>query len=139
VILQIIITKLTKLENKVELPKCFEKTTLDYWIKFWGIHGMIYLQMLVMKKLLPVLRPVTLLGIGLIMAVLSAAVGTISPDMGGNNLSTAAHYLQTTSATPTVTGDTSRVGSTDGIVLMGIVIVLIIVIPILFRQKTWSK
>ena len=100
---------------------------------------MIYLQMLVMKKLFPVLRPVALLGIGLIMAVLSAAVGKVSPGMGENNLLAAAQYLQIKSPTPTVTGDTSRIGSTDGIVLMGIVIVLIIVIPILLRRKTWGK
>jgi hypothetical protein len=95
--------------------------------------------MLVMKKLLPILRPVALLGIGLIMAVLSAAVGTISPYMGGNNMLAAAQYLQTASPTPTVTGDISRVGSTDGIVMMGIVIVLIVIMPIWLRRKTWAK
>jgi hypothetical protein len=95
--------------------------------------------MFVMKKLLPVLRPVALLGIGLIMAVLSAAVGTVSPGMGGNDLLAAAHYLQKASPTPTVTGDVSRIGSTDGIVLMGIVIVLIIIMPIWLRRKTWAK
>ena len=95
--------------------------------------------MLVMKKLLPVLRPVALLGIGLIMAVLSAAVGTISPKMGGNNLSAAAQFLQTASPTPTVTENASRIGSTDGIVLMGILIVLIVIMPILLRRKNWAK
>jgi hypothetical protein len=95
--------------------------------------------MFVMKKLLPVLRPVALLGIGLIMAVLSAAVGTVSPGMGGDNLLAAAQYLQKPSPTPTVTGDVSRIGSTDGIVLMGIVIVLIIIMPIWLRRKTWAK
>jgi hypothetical protein len=100
---------------------------------------MIYLQMLVMKKLLPILRPAALLGIGLIMAVLSAAVGTVSPDMGGNNPLASAQSLQITSPTPTVTGDTSRVGSTDGIVLMGIVIVVIVIMPIWLRRKTWAK
>ena len=100
---------------------------------------MIYLQMLAMKKLLPVLRPVALLGIGLIMAVLSAAVGTVAPGMGGDNLLAAVQYLQTTTPTPVVTGDTSRVGSTDSIVLMGIVIVLIVIMPIWLRRKTWAK
>ena len=92
-----------------------------------------------MKKILPVLRPVALLGIGLIMAVLSAAVGTVSPDMSENNMLAAAQYLQTASPTPTVTGDSSRIGSTDGIVLMGIVIVLIVIMPIWLRRKTWAK
>ena len=98
---------------------------------------MIYLQMLVMKKLLPVLRPVALLGIGLIMAVLSAAVGIVSPNMGEDNLLAATQSLQTTSPTPIATEGISRIGSTDGIVLMGIVIVLIIIMPILLRRKTW--
>ena len=111
----------------------------SYWIKLLDIYGVIYLQMLVMKKLLPILRPVALLGIGLILAVLSAAVGTVSPDKGRNNLLAAAQYLQTASPTPTAIEDISRIGSTDGIVLMGIVIVLIIAIPILLRRKTWAK
>jgi hypothetical protein len=95
--------------------------------------------MFVMKKLLPILRPVALLGIGLILAVLSAAVGTISPGMGGNDLLAAARYLQTTSPTPIATEGISRIGSTDGIVLMGIVIVLIVIMPIWLRRKTWAK
>ena len=94
-----------------------------------------------MKKLLLILRPVALLGIGLILAVLSAAVGTVSPNAGGNNLLAAAQNLQAASPTPTPTAteDISRIGSTDGIVLMGIVIVLIIAIPILLRRKAWGK
>jgi len=95
--------------------------------------------MFVMKKLLPVLRPVALLGIGLIMAVLSAAVGTVSPDMSGNNMLAAAQSLQTASPTPIAAEGTSRIGSTDGIVLMGIVIVLIVIMPIWLRRKTWAK
>ena len=108
-------------------------------IKLLDIHGVIYLQMFVMKKLLPVLRPVALLGIGLIMAVLSAAVGTVSPDMSGNNMLAAAQSLQTASPTPIAAEGTSRIGSTDGIVLMGIVIVVIVIMPIWLRRKTWAK
>jgi len=96
---------------------------------------------LVMKKLLPILRPVALLGIGLIMAVLSAFVSTASPTRGADNLPAAARFLQTKSLTPTPTPTAiaSTVGSTDGIVLMGIVIVLIVIVPILLRRKTWAK
>jgi hypothetical protein len=93
----------------------------------------------IMKKLLPVLRPAALFGIGLIMAVLSAAVGSIPPGMGGNNLSAAAQYLQTAYPTPTATEDASRIGSTDGIVLMGILIVLIVIMPVLLRRKDQAK
>jgi hypothetical protein len=91
-----------------------------------------------MKKLLPILRPVALIGIGLILAVLSAVVGTVSPNKGGNDLLAAARYLQT-SPTPTPIENISRIGSTDGIVLMGIVIVLIVIMPIFLRRKTRAK
>jgi hypothetical protein len=106
---------------------------------FVFIHGVIYLQMPVMKKLLPVLRPAVLFGIGLIMAVLSAAVGSIPPGINGNNLSAAAQYLQAASPTPTAIEGVSRIGSTDGIVLMGILIVLIVVTPLLMRRINQVK
>jgi hypothetical protein len=48
----------------------------------------------------------------------------------------AAFFFQAT-PTPQVQ-DKSEVGSTDGIVLMGVVIVMIIVVPILLRRKTWA-
>lgn len=92
-----------------------------------------------MKKLLPILRPVALLGIGLMMAALSAVFSTASPGMGADNLAAAAQLLQTTSPTPAPAEAVSTVGTTDGIVLMGIVIVLIVIIPILLRRKTWAK
>ena len=41
--------------------------------------------------------------------------------------------LQTTPTPPV--DDTSVIGSTDGILVMGIVIVLIIALPLLFRKK----
>ncbi len=91
-----------------------------------------------MKKLLSILRPVALLGIGLMMAVLSAVVSIASPGLGADNLLAAAQRLQTTSPTP-AQANVSTVVSTDGIVLMGIVIVLIVIIPILLRRKSWAK
>ncbi|HCB01419.1 MAG TPA: hypothetical protein DEP19_03460 [Anaerolineae bacterium] len=42
--------------------------------------------------------------------------------------------IQQPTATPTALSD-SEIGSTDGILIMGIVIVLIITLPILFRKK----
>jgi hypothetical protein len=43
-------------------------------------------------------------------------------------------------ATPTPTPQPiSHPGSTDGIMLMGIIIVLIILLPIIFRRSTWTK
>lgn len=35
--------------------------------------------------------------------------------------------------------DLSEVGSTDGIVIMGILIALIILVPILLRRKSWLE
>ncbi|MBK8781110.1 MAG: hypothetical protein IPO22_04790 [Anaerolineales bacterium] len=43
--------------------------------------------------------------------------------------------LQTT-ATPQAADGTSVIGSTDGILVMGIVIVLIVTLPLLFRKKS---
>jgi hypothetical protein len=100
---------------------------------------MIYLLMPVMKKLLPILRPAALFGIGLIMAVFSAAVDSIPASMRMASLSATAQILQTASPTPTTVEDVSRIGSTDGIVLMGIMIVLIVVTPVLFRPLSHAK
>jgi hypothetical protein len=54
------------------------------------------------------------------------------------NLDAGALYSQI--ATPTeVVEDVSEIGSTDGIVLMGVVIVLIVVVPILLQRKNWRS
>jgi hypothetical protein len=53
------------------------------------------------------------------------------------SLGAAAFFAQSTT-TPQVE-DVSEIGSTDGIVLMGVVIVMIVVVPILLRRKTWSE
>ena len=55
--------------------------------------------------------------------------------------------IQETTATPTILADTivstaearGDVGSTDGIMLMAVVIVLIVIIPILLRRQAWSN
>ncbi|MEW6402858.1 MAG: hypothetical protein AB1649_13735 [Chloroflexota bacterium] len=48
----------------------------------------------------------------------------------------AAFFAQPTPTTE-VEGN-SEIGSTDGIVLMGVVIVMIVVVPILLRRNKWS-
>ncbi len=53
------------------------------------------------------------------------------------DLEAAAFFAQST-ATPPAVGDRSEIGSTDGIVIMGVVIVMIVVVPILLRRKSWS-
>jgi hypothetical protein len=41
--------------------------------------------------------------------------------------------------TPVTTEAQEDVGSTDGIMLMAVVIVLIVIVPILLRRKDWSN
>jgi membrane protein YdbS with pleckstrin-like domain len=53
------------------------------------------------------------------------------------NFGGAAFFLPSTS-TPQPK-DMSEIGSTDGIVIMGILIALIVIIPILWRRKTWME
>jgi preprotein translocase subunit SecG len=49
----------------------------------------------------------------------------------------AAFYVQETPTSQTE--GTSEIGSTDGIVLMGVIIVLLVVVPILLQRKSWSE
>ena len=55
------------------------------------------------------------------------------PVVSAQNLDAASISLQATS-TPAAKG-VSEIGSTDGIFIMGVVIVLIVVVPILFYRK----
>ena len=81
------------------------------------------------------LRPVMPLVIGIVLAVLAAALSSPIPE--NKNPGAAALYIQ---ATPTpLNEDGSEIGSTDGIVLMGAIIVLLIVLPVLLQRKTWSS
>jgi hypothetical protein len=57
--------------------------------------------------------------------------------LSGEELGAAALYAQVTPTPPVE--DRSEVGSTDGIVLMGVIIVLIVVVPILLQRKSWSS
>jgi hypothetical protein len=83
------------------------------------------------------IRPAILLLISLSLALLSAAATHVVLLPGaGNNFSAAAFFLQTT-PTP-VQVDRSEVGSTDGIVVMGFVLVAIVILPILIRRRAWS-
>ena len=60
-----------------------------------------------------------------------------SPVMSSESLAGASSAVMQASPTPLVADGSSEVGSTDGILIMGIVIVLIVTIPLLFniRQK----
>ena len=88
-----------------------------------------------MKKDLRIFRPVALIGIGLVLAVVSAAVSQPAPAASDSR---AVAVLMQATVTPTAES-VSEIGSTDGIVLMGVIIVLIVVIPMLVSRKTWGK
>lgn len=53
-----------------------------------------------------------------------------------NQAPVSAQSVQSLQTTPTPQTDTSVIGSTDGILIMGIVIVLIVTLPLLFRKRS---
>jgi len=57
--------------------------------------------------------------------------------LSGEQLNAAALYAQVTPTPPVE--DRSEIGSTDGIVFMGIIILLIIFVPIFLQRKSWSS
>jgi len=83
------------------------------------------------------MRPILTIGLGLVLALSSAALSSSKPPGMQGNPGAAAFFLQTT-PTPQPK-DLSQIGSTDGIAAMGIFIALIIIIPILLRRKSWMQ
>jgi hypothetical protein len=82
-------------------------------------------------------RSTIILMISLLIALFSAAVTYAKIPAPGS--STAASFLLQTTPSPPVEEDRSEVGSTDGIVVMGGVIVLIVLVPILLQRKAWMQ
>jgi len=75
---------------------------------------------------------ITLIFITLIFAFASA---NFDPSkVTTHNLSAASLSMQIVPPTP-LAQDASEVGSTDGIVIMGVIIVIIVTVPVLFRRK----
>jgi preprotein translocase subunit SecG len=69
-----------------------------------------------------------------IALVIALVVTTFDqPIVSAQNLGAASISLQTT-PTPAAEG-VSVIGSTDGIFIMGVIIVLIVIIPVLFHRK----
>jgi hypothetical protein len=84
------------------------------------------------------IRPIITVTLGCILALLSAALTySTYPAMQGTFVSNAAFFLSSTSTPPAQ--ELTEIGSTDGIVIMGFLIVLIIIIPILVRRKSWMQ
>ena len=88
---------------------------------------------MVMKKTYFEILLLVLIGIGII-SFLTASSFTAFASQGIH--STAPQIL---TPTPTPSTGTSQTGSTDWITLMGVIIVLIVILPVLFRRSTWTK
>ena len=88
-----------------------------------------------MKKFL---RPIIVIGIGFLLALLSAALTYSPPPAMEGALGGAAFFNMQPTPTPPP-NDLSEIGSTDGIVIMGILITLIIIVPILLQRKSWLE
>jgi hypothetical protein len=76
---------------------------------------------------------ITFIFIVLVFALVAAA-NFNHPTVSAKNLSAASISKQITTPTLPV-GDVSEVGSTDGIVIMGFVLVIIVTLPVLFHRK----
>jgi ABC-type sugar transport system permease subunit len=75
---------------------------------------------------------ITLIFITLIFAFASANFDRSK--VTTHNLSAASLSMQIVQPTPSAQ-DASEVGSTDGIVIMGVIIIIIVTVPVLFRRK----
>jgi hypothetical protein len=96
------------------------------------------------KRILRTLYPVFIIVAGVLLALISAitsgtavSAGT-QPDLQFNPYMGWAAMVQASTPTPVV-GAVSRAGSTDGIMLLGVIIVIIVLVPILINRNTWTK
>lgn len=86
----------------------------------------------IMRKLAP---SIVVLGISLVLALLSSALTYITPPAMQSGFSSSSLFQEPT-ATPQVEA-VSEIGSTDGIIILGGVIVLIVIVPIFLYRKSW--
>jgi glucan phosphoethanolaminetransferase (alkaline phosphatase superfamily) len=82
-------------------------------------------------------RPIITILLGLVLALFSAALSYSTPPAMQGNFGGAAFFLQPTSTVEPQ--ELSKIGSTDGIAVMGILIALIVIIPILLRRRSWME
>ena len=88
-----------------------------------------------MKKLV---RLIITLGLSLLLALLSAALPYSTPPALEGTFGAASFFAAQPTSTPQP-DDLSEIGSTDGILIMGFLIALIVVVPILWRRKAWME
>jgi membrane protein YdbS with pleckstrin-like domain len=85
-----------------------------------------------MKSILKALRPYLIILIGSTLALASSAI----------NLSEPVGQVATVTATPTLASaakNVSEAGSTNGIVIMASIIVVIVIIPIFWKRRQWLQ
>lgn len=70
----------------------------------------------------------------LIALIVILAMSNFSPSLESGQLAGSASLMQQATPTPG-NADASEIGSTDGILFMGIVIVLIVTLPLLFHKR----
>ena len=83
-------------------------------------------------------RPLITIVVGFMLGLFSAALTYSRPPAMEENIRGAAAFFIQSTATPQPK-DMSEIGSTDGIVIMGILIALIIIVPILWQRKSWME
>jgi FtsH-binding integral membrane protein len=92
------------------------------------------------KRMKRYMRPIITIGLGFSLALFSAALTyTTPPAMQGTFGGATTFFMQSTSTPLPQDQDLSEIGSTDGIVLMGLLIALIVIIPILVRRESWME
>jgi hypothetical protein len=85
------------------------------------------------------LHPLITLGLGLVLALFTAALTYSTPFTQEATIDGSAAFFSMQPTSTPQPQDLSEVGSTDGIVIMGILIALIIIVPILLRNKSWLE
>jgi hypothetical protein len=83
-------------------------------------------------------RPLITVAIGILLALLSAALTYSAPPAMDGTMDVPAFFVMQPTSTPQP-NDLSEIGSTDGIVVMGFVIALIVIVPIVLRRKSWLE
>ena len=84
------------------------------------------------------MRLIITIGLGSLLALFSAAITYSTPPAMESAFGAATFLVLQPTSTPKPK-DLSEIGSTDGIVFMGIIIALIIIVPILLHRKSWME
>jgi hypothetical protein len=84
------------------------------------------------------MRFMIVLGTSFMIALFSAALTYVTPPSAMQLDFPAGVFFQQPTSTPQAK-DVSEIGSTDGIIILGGVIVLIVLVPIFLYRKSWMQ